>query len=67
MPKEKISDNVGVDTIISWGDDHVQVATIVSGTEGSTDSANGWYTTLDEEGITRIIRALKRARRRVYL
>jgi len=75
MPKEivystyKDAPKVGV----SWSrppEGHVQVATVAE--PGQTLDpedllvSNGWYATLDREGINKLIRTLRRARDQAY-
>jgi hypothetical protein len=72
MPKENV-DCVAIKGFraeVGWKvDSHVQVATVnlnspfvFEGDDADAGKCEGWYVTLDREGINRMIRALRKAR-----
>lgn len=72
MPKENVNCVAieGFRAEVSWkADSHVQVATVnlespfeFTGENADAGKFEGWYVTLDREGINRMIRALRKAR-----
>lgn len=79
MPKEVIDDYINGEFSVKVGwerDGYVQVATInpkreyrmsyEGDGEGQTFTAHGLYSTLDRDGINRLIQVLRRARDQAY-
>lgn len=81
MPREDISDMVtkGWSAQVSWraqdgqNGGHVQLATLNPGSglmlaDGDEDAEPfpGWYVTLDEAGLAKLIRTLHKARRQAF-